>query len=464
MNRLDGGLPDVHELAPRHSNNVKAAKVQRYLKLFVATLIFVNAMVIVFLWLHDGGVSGVHSAGTLFASLGRISGLLGAYLLLIQILLLAHIRWFERLVGFGRLTTWHRTNGKICFSLILVHVTSITLGYALIDRISIPSEVSTLLRTYPDMIQASIGTALIVLVVVTSLVIVRRHMRYEAWYFVHLISYLAVFLAWLHQVPTGNEFVLNAAAAMYWTALYVITLALVIVFRLAVPVVLAFWYQLRVAEVMTEGPNVVSLRITGRHLDQMGARAGQFFLWRFLTWKLAWQSHPFSLSAAPDGQSLRITIKSLGDFTSRMGEIRPGTRVLGVGPFGLFTDAVRRRQRVALIAGGVGITPIRALLEDMAGDIVLIYRVASHHDVVFREEIEQLAGDRGITLHVVTGNHTEPGADRLMSPEHLRELVPDIANRELYVCGPPAMAGMVGLNARRAGVPQKYIHTEAFAF
>ncbi len=428
-----------------------------------AAILLANAAFIVVLWLRGGGVSGVHGMADLLTSLGRITGLLGAYLLLIQVLLLARLRRIERLVGYDRLTVWHRINGKICLYLVLAHVVLITIGYALLDRISIPSQVSSLFGTYPDMIQAGIGTALVVLVAVSSIVIVRRRLRYETWYLVHLTAYAGIFLGWLHQIPTGNEFITNSAAA-YWTALYLVTLALVILFRLAQPALHAFRYQLRVAEVNQESPTVVSLRITGRHLDRMGARAGQFFLWRFVTWRLVWQSHPFSLSAAPDGQSLRITVKSLGDFTSRISEIRPGTRVVGVGPFGLFTDAVRRRDRVVLIAGGVGITPIRSLLEEMSGDLVLIYRVVHDTEIVFRAELEALAQERGIRLCYVTGDHRAPGGEQLMSSDHLRELIPDIAQREVYVCGPPAMSSVVESQVRRAGVPPRYIHNESFAY
>jgi predicted ferric reductase len=462
MGSIVKSQPDT---APDSASVVSPRSRRRALwRTLVASLVAAPAIAAVWLWLHDGGISSVHSGGELLTTTGRITGLLGAYLLLLQVLLLARLRGVERLLGFDRMTVWHRINGKLCLYMILAHVGFITAGYAAMDRISIPAEINTLVTQYPGMLDAVIGTGLLILVVVSSLVIVRRRFRYEAWYVVHLTAYASIVLAWYHQLPTGNDFILNPTAAMLWTGLYLVTLGLVVLFRLAVPIFYAFRYQLRVAEVNVEGPKVVSLRVTGRHLDRLRVQAGQFFLWRFLTWKLVWESHPFSLSAAPDGQSLRITVKSLGDFTSRIGDMKPGTRVAGVGPFGLFTASERRCENVALIAGGVGITPIRGLLEAMKGDVVLVYRVVSDVDIVFRDELELLARDRGITVHYVTGSHLDPGAERFLSADHLREIMPDIAQHEVYVCGPPGMADSVEASVRQAGVPGKHIHTERFAF
>ncbi len=422
-----------------------------------------NAVAITWIWLQAGGISSVHTTGDLLTSLGRITGLLGAYLALIQVLLLARIPWLERLAGFDRLTVWHRLNGKICLILILAHVVLITVGYAMMDKISVPSEVSAILSGYPGMITATVGTVLLIVVVVESLVIVRRRLRYETWYLVHLTAYAGIALGWFHQIPTGNELTTNAGASDYWTSLYVATLALLVAFRVVQPVYHGFRHRLRVASVTVESPTVVSLEITGRRLDRLDAQAGQFFLWRFLTRGRWWESHPFSLSRAPDGRSLRITVKSSGDFTRRIGSIEPGTAVSAEGPFGVFTDSVRRRDRVALIAGGIGITPVRSLLEEMHGDLAFVYRVISEDDVIFREELEQLAREREIALTYVVGDHADPAHRELLSPDHLRRLIPDLADREVYLCGPPAMADAIEKNVRRAGVPRRFIHTERFA-
>jgi len=277
---------------------------------------------------------------------------------------------------------------------------------------------------------------------------------------VHLLAYAGIALAWFHQIPTGNELVLDAVAADYWRALYAATLALLIGFRVAAPIVNAFRFRLRVAGVVEEGAGVVSLTITGRRLERLQPRAGQFFIWRFLTRGFWWTAHPFSLSAAPDGRTLRITVKALGDHTARVGEIPVGTRVVAEGPFGVFTDSARRRRRLALIAGGIGITPVRALAEHVrADDVVVIYRALADEDLVLREELDAL----GHTVHYVVGDHASPGGEKLLAPEHLAELVPDLAKRDVYVCGPPGMTNTAVRNVRASGVPRRQIHIERFA-
>jgi predicted ferric reductase len=427
----------------------------------LALLVPANAAVVVSLWWSSGGVDDVHDSASLLVGIARICGLLGAYLVLIELLLLARLPALERLAGFERLTRLHRLNGFAAISLLLAHAVLVTVGYALADRLSILDELGKLISGYPGVITAIAGLAALVAVVVTSIVIVRRRLRYETWYFLHLYAYLAVALAFSHQLATGTAFVGRPLARTYWTALYVATLAAIVGFRIVVPVVRSLRHRLRVERVIEEGPGVVSIEIGGVGLERLRARAGQFFTWRFLTRDRWWEAHPFSLSAAPDGRRLRITVKGVGDHTARLAAVAPGTRVIAEGPFGAFTAAARHRERVAMIAGGVGITPIRALLEEMSGDVTVVYRALRPDDLILRAELDELARQRGAELHYVVGDHR---AGELLSPEHLLELVPDIAARDVYVCGPPAMTDATRAVLARSGVPRRQIVTERFAF
>jgi predicted ferric reductase len=304
-----------------------------------------NAAVMVWLWVRGGNLSDDLSTGALLTSLARITGLLGAYSALLQVLLLARLPAVERLFGFDRLTVWHRWNGYVCLDLVLAHVVLSVWGYALMDKISLPKEASTMLGggVYPGMITATVGTGLLVAVVVTSVVIVRRRLRYESWYAVHLLAYAGIALAWFHQIPTGNELVLDRVAADYWRALYVGTIGLLVAFRIVGPTLNALRYRLRVAEVVPEGPGIVSLRITGRRLDRLDARPGQFFLWRFLDRKRWWAAHPFcrkSRTAARSGSPSRRSA------TSRAGSPR-SLRAHASPPRARLGSSRRRRAAAA---------------------------------------------------------------------------------------------------------------------
>jgi predicted ferric reductase len=431
----------------------------------LAAVVVANAAWMVHLWVHGGNLH-THGTGDVLNSIGRITGLIGAYLALLQVLMLARLPWLDRLIGFDRMTIWHRRNGKACIVLIVVHTLTITAGYTLTDQVGLGKEISDLLGTYPGMVTATIGTGLMIAVVLTSLAIVRRRLPYEAWYAVHMLAYAGIALGYLHQVPTGNELTADRAAQHYWHLLYIVPLALVIVFRVLAPLLRAGWHRLRVEEVVREAPGVTSVYIGGRHLDHLGARAGQFFIWRFLARGVWWESHPFSLSAAPHGQRLRITVKASGGYTTRLAAIAPGTRVIADGPFGHFTAAARRHDRLVLIAGGIGITPIRALLDDLSpeADVTVVYRALAEADIVFRDELDRLATERGVRLHYVVGDHRDEASAHLLTASHLDELVPDIRDRDVFLCGPPGMVGAIRHTLREVRVPRRNIHLEEFAF
>src|SRR3984893_1047750 len=161
------------------------------LAIAVWTFVLGNAAGLVWLWWHGGNVTRVHTTGQALTSVARLTGPLSAYLALIQVVLLARLPFLERLAGFDRLTVWHRWNGHACLDLVLAHVVFSIWGYALMDRLSIAKETSQMIwgGIYPGMITATVGTFLMLAVVVSSIVVVRRRLRYEWWYAVHLAAY-----------------------------------------------------------------------------------------------------------------------------------------------------------------------------------------------------------------------------------------------------------------------------------
>ena len=376
---------------------------------------------------------------------------------------MARLPQLDRWIGTDRLASWHRSNGQYTIGMLVAHAVLITWGYAAADHFSIGREIGNLLRSYPDVLAGTVGLGLLIAVAVTSVRQARRRLRYETWYFVHLYTYLAIALSFSHQLATGNEFATHPLNRIFWVVLYVGTFGVLLAYRVAVPIQDALRYQLRVAAVQTEGPGVVSVYVTGRHLEQMGAQAGQFFRWRFIDRRSWWEAHPFSLSAAPNPRYLRITAKGLGDHSQALRDVRVGTRVMAEGPYGNLTVRRRVRPRVLLIAGGVGITPLRALVEALPaepGDVTLLYRATHEDDLLFRAELDDLSRTRGIQVRYLVGPR-DKGPGPLSGPR-LRHMVPDIRERDVYLCGPPGMMTAALRSLRSIGVRRSQVHHERF--
>ncbi|GAA2251769.1 ferredoxin reductase family protein [Streptomyces atrovirens] len=391
--------------------------------------------------------------------LGRLTGLYAALLMAFQLLLVARLPWLDRRIGMDRLTLWHRWTGFGLLWTLLGHAVFITFGYAEMSSMDPVNQLVDLAETVEGVLRAVVALALIMVVGAVSARRARRRLAYETWHFVHLYTYVAVVLAFTHQVAVGSTFTASTAATAYWYGLWGAALTAVLAGRLVLPLWRNRRHRLRVTAVVPESDNVVSVHITGRDLDRLPARAGQFFLWRFLTKDRWWQANPFSLSAAPDGRTLRLTAKAAGDGSAALRHLKPGTRVFAEGPYGAFTTLHRTRPDALLIAGGVGVTPIRALLEELDGHAVVLYRVNTESDAVLHDELRELALAKGAGLHLVTG---PPVPDRL-APGELSRLVPDLTDRDVYVCGPSGMTTAVLRGLRELGVPKRQIHYERFS-
>ncbi|MFI9767918.1 ferric reductase-like transmembrane domain-containing protein [Streptomyces sp. NPDC052415] len=391
--------------------------------------------------------------------LGRLAGLYGALFMAFQLLLVARLPWLDRRIGMDRLTSWHRWTGFGILWTLLAHAVFITFGYADSSGLDPVNQLVDLAETVEGVLRAVVALVIVLVVGAVSGRFARRRLAYETWHFIHLYTYLAVVLAFTHQVAVGTTFTASPAATAYWYGLWGVALGAVFTGRLVLPLWRNWRHQLRVSAVVPESDTVVSVHITGRDLDRLPARAGQFFLWRFLTKDRWWQANPFSLSAAPDGRGLRLTVKAAGDGSAGLRDLRPGTRVFAEGPYGAFTALHRTRPGAVLIAGGVGVTPIRALLEELQGHAVVVYRVARDRDAVLYDELSELALAKGADLHLVTG----PVSPDRLAPAELARMVPDIADRDVFLCGPPPMMTAVLGSLRELGVPKPQIHFERFS-
>lgn len=451
-------------------------------------LALLSLVVIVVEYLAGGGSHDLASgnAGTILVAVSRVTGLVAMDLLLIEMLLAARIPWVDRVYGMDRALKAHRVLGRVTVPLVLVHVLTLVFGYAIRDHLGPFTgpfiESFQLVTGGDDLLFAAVATVLLCIVAVTSVSIARRKLSYEWWHVVHLSVYAAVALSIPHQFSMGSDFTRSTWVQAWWITLYVVVAASILWWRILLPIRRSAYHRLRVSRVVPEGAGVWSVWIRGRHLDRLPVRAGQYFSWRFATPRLLFAAHPWSLSKAPDGRHLRLTVRDLGDHSRELRAIRAGTPVLVEGPYGAFTTESRTRAKVLLLAAGIGITPVRALLEELVrqrdvrpGDITVIYRADHESQLTFRSEIEHLVSRHGHRLHLLVGPPVHgswlpaaaPGetpSGRAGDVARLRASIPDVAEHEAYLCGPNGWMRLVRSSLHEAGIPTDHIHDERFSW
>ena len=434
-------------------------------------IIWLSVAVVIALFLADSGAADFLSVAGSFTGAGIIAGLVGTNLLLIQLLLAARLPVIDRAFGHDVALATHQKMGKPIFYLITAHVLLLWIGYALTAHTNPLAEVFVMLNTLPDMKTAYLGYGLLVLVVFTSLVVVRRKFPYETWHAVHLLAYLSVLVALPHQFSTSRLFANGTGGRYYWLLLYFAVAAAVLVYRFLIPVLRTIRHGLRVSDVTAVARGVYTIEMTGRGLVGLQARGGQFFVWRFFAHGQWWHAHPFSLSAAPAAQHLQVTVRELGRGTSGLGGLPVGTRVGIEGPYGLFTDRARTTGPAVAVAAGIGITPILSLLEHgdfAAGEMTVIVRARDKSSLYLYEELQRLCAQKSAPLYVLLGRRPRNGGDTWLPAREanqqvrLSTIVADLADRDVFICGPRQWADLVVADARRSGVKKFRIHRERF--
>ncbi len=457
-------MPTATTVAPpgrTGSNPPAISLLRRELPTIVLAAAGLGLGVVVAVAIRDESAGALSAAGGVAIFIGSLTGLVGTYLAMLMVLLASRIPPVEAALGFDGLLRWHRSLGPWPITLLTVHAFVLVIGYAQAAKTGALHEIGPLVTSSRGMLAAFAGLGLMLMAGFASVRAVRRRLRRETWWVVHLYLYLALALSFAHILVLGPDFVGHPVNQAVWSAVWVATAGSVLVFRFGLPLARTLRHRLVVWEIRRETPDVASIILKGRDLDRLALEGGQFVEWRFLARGLWWQAHPYTVSGLPQRGYLRITVRGLGDHSRDITRLRRGTRVAFEGPYGVFTAASRRQRRAVLVAAGVGVTSIRSLLEDLPAGTApaVILRATSAASMPLRDEVAALVEARGGVLHELYGSRRKHVVDGRL----LRQLVPDIAERDLYVSGAEDFVVSVTAAARRLGLPDQAVHHEAYA-
>lgn len=450
--------------------NITAAAKVRRAKAALAWLFWLaNAAVIFgFWWQGNAELVVSDQLGLVFLAIARLLGMAATFCALTQFVLMGREGWLEPIFGLDRLAVFHRRNGIATLILVLSHPTLMVVSHSLLVGEDVISQTLEL-EGLPYVLWATIAVAILIGTVGASIYIVRKHLKFETWYAVHLANYLAVFLFAWHQFANGSDLLSNPWFRYYWIGAYTFAAANIITWRWLKPLFQSLYYGFKVEKIESETPTTTNVYITGRNLSRFKARGGQFVMVRFLTKGLSLQEHPFSLSMLPSAEHIRLTIRALGDFTNQMPNLKPGTEVIVSGPHGAFTHDKQITDKVLYIAGGIGITPIRSLIEERAnagltGTAALLYGNRTQGDTALLGELQTLAARIKMPIfNILSEQKDYKGETGYVDGEKIKRLVPDFAERDIFLCGPPPMMAGVKDALKQLGVPQAQVHYERFS-
>ena len=418
-----------------------------------------NWIVILAFWFYQSA-DNLFSAepGKILYALAGILGLSAGYSILVQFFLMSRNYWLERAFGLDKLSRLHHDNGRRSLYFLVGHALLIVLSYSLLSGSGFFRQFWLLLTTEPEIIKAFLAWVLFLAAAGISVWTALQNLRYEIWYLTHLVFYAAILLAFSHQFELGDSLTGSQWFYYYWVLLYAVVFLSLVLFRVFRPAFNYFKHGFRVSKVVPENHNVTSIYISGKNLDKFKVLPGQFMIFRFLDAKRWWEAHPFSLSKPNDGKEIRLTPKAVGNFTKELNSLKSGTKVIIEGPYCVFTNSETVLPKVLLIAGGIGITPLRSLAEEMrqkGKDVVLLFSNKTKQDIVFEKELEGIQGLK--VFHVLTD------AEGYLDAGKIQSQVPDFFEREVFLCGPGPMMSSIRKILKETGHPTDKLHFERFS-
>lgn len=396
---------------------------------------------------------GLGNGSYILVKLSRIGALLGFILFGIQFVLSTKPKFIEEYFGYDKMIGLHRQIGVVALILVLFHGLSAL-------QVALGRDQTGLL----------LGIVAIFLFIFTLLFILAFQIfriKYEYWEVIHQLNYVIFPMAYIHSIILGS----SIRSSLFWQVVWVI-LGLMFLGMIIYKSVNAYRvrrHTYRVERVIQETPNIWTVQFKP-HLTHF--EPGQFMILRLILNGAVSEPHPFTIASSPTQDTLAVSIKSAGDFTAKISQVKPGDYAYIDAPYGRFSFLnFPKAEKSVFIAGGIGITPFISMLRYMRdkginNDVLLLWGNRNPQDIAFRGEMDQLGKQlsRLQVVHVLSESAGWDGETGFITAGLIQKYGGDLKEKEFFLCGPPIMMKLVLRELKTLNVPQTRIHFERFSW
>lgn len=391
-------------------------------------------------------------------SLGQILGLVGVVLFAINLILSTRLRILDRYFnGLNNVYLKHNQIGQIALILLLLHPLLLISKYA-----TTLHEAALFLWLGSDWAinWGILSLGLMIFLIALTLYVMPK---YNIWKWTHKFLGLAFFLAALHiwLIPSDvSTYVPLRIYILGFSALGFIAF----VYKSILGKFLIKKYKYIVTNVDEVNNLVTEVRLKAQG-EKLIFNPGQFVFLNFIDNNIGFESHPFSLISSPHDDYISVLIKNVGDYTSKISEVTPGTIAEVEGPFGNFSFEKFTNKSQVWIAGGIGITPFISLAKSLSPDlnykIDLVYCVKNRSEAVKLNLLENISTSVTGFFNIVTFYSDDRGH---ISIDTIKSLSENILEKEILICAPPQMIKALRQALVVHGLKKEHIHSEEFSF